>query len=62
MLVLGLIFVAIALVSDGLWGLAAGTAREWFTKAPKRLDRVRAAGGLAMIAIGVRLALTQRGE
>ncbi len=61
-LLLGGIFVLIALLSDGLWALAAGTAREWFTKAPRRLERVRAAGGLAMIAIGVRLAFTQRGE
>ena len=27
LLVLGLVFVAIALVSDGAWGVAAGTAR-----------------------------------
>lgn len=60
MLLLGAIFVLIALASDSLWALTAGTARTWFTRNPRRLEMVRAGGGLAMIAIGVRLAFTQR--
>jgi threonine/homoserine/homoserine lactone efflux protein len=60
MAVLGLVFVAIALVSDSLWGLAAGSARQWFVRSPRRLERIGAAGGLVMMGLGVRLALTGR--
>ncbi len=60
LLLLGAVFVLIALISDGLWALVAGTARNWFTTAPRRMELVRAGGGIAMVALGVRLALTQR--
>ncbi len=60
MAVLGLVFVAIALVSDGIWGLAAGSARAWFGGSPRRLERLTAAGGAVMIALGARLAFTRR--
>lgn len=60
MIVLGLIFVAVALVSDGLWGLAAGTARLWFARSPTRLERLGAIGGFAMIGLGAQLAFTGR--
>lgn len=59
-LLLGLVFSVIALVSDNLWGITAGTARSWFARSPKRLQLVGGLGGLAIIAIGVRLALTGR--
>lgn len=59
-LVLGLIFVAIALLSDGAWGVAAGTARDWLTRSPRILERVRGAGGLVMIGLGARLLVTGR--
>jgi threonine/homoserine/homoserine lactone efflux protein len=62
MLVLGLIFVAIALVSDGTWGLAAGTARAWLARSPRRLRQLSSVGGLAMIGLGLRLAATGRGD
>jgi threonine/homoserine/homoserine lactone efflux protein len=35
LLMLGLVFVAIALVSDGVWGIAAGTARAWLRSASR---------------------------
>jgi threonine/homoserine/homoserine lactone efflux protein len=60
LLVLGLIFVAIALVSDSIWGLAAGTARAWLGRSPRRLEALGGLGGLVMIALGVRLALAGR--
>jgi len=60
MIVLGLIFVSVALVSDGLWGLAAGTARQWFARSPRRLERLGAIGGFAMIGLGAQLAVTGR--
>lgn len=60
MAVLGLVFVVIALVSDSAWGLAAGTARDWFAQSPARLERVRRLGGAVMVGIGVQVALTGR--
>lgn len=60
MLVLGLIFVVVALFSDAVWGVAAGTARQWFARSPRRLERLGAAGGLAMIGLGAQLAFTGR--
>jgi threonine/homoserine/homoserine lactone efflux protein len=56
MAVLGLVFVAIALISDSLWGLAAGTARGWLAGRPRHLEGVGAIGGGLMIAVGIRLA------
>jgi threonine/homoserine/homoserine lactone efflux protein len=57
---LGFVFVAIALVSDSAWVVAAGTARDWFARSPRRLELVGGAGGLMMIAVGIRLAFTGR--
>ena len=34
-LILGVVFSAIALVCDNAWGLFAGTARTWFARSPK---------------------------
>ncbi len=42
MMVFGVIFAVIALLSDSVWGIAAGTAREWFASSP-RLPRRSAA-------------------
>ncbi len=60
LLVLGMIFVLIAFVSDGTWGLAAGTARGWLARSPRRLAVIGGTSGLVMIGLGVRLALTGR--
>ncbi len=60
MALLGLVFVAIALVSDGLWAVGSGTARDWFARSPQRLERLAVVGGLTMIGLGVQLAVTGR--
>jgi threonine/homoserine/homoserine lactone efflux protein len=60
LMLLGLVFVLIALVSDSAWVFVAGTARDWFARSPRRLEMVGGAGGLMMIAVGVRLAFTGR--
>jgi threonine/homoserine/homoserine lactone efflux protein len=60
MLLLGSVFLAIAVVCDSSWALAAGTARAWLARSPRRLEMVGGAGGLAMIGIGASLALTGR--
>lgn len=58
--VLGLVFAAVALVSDGLWAVAAGTARGWLGGSARRLSRIQAGGGLMMIGLGGTLALTSQ--
>lgn len=60
LLVLGAIFLLIALVSDSVWAIAAGSARGWFERSPRRLAYLGGAGGVAIIGIGARLALTGR--
>ena len=60
MAVLGLIFVAIALVSDSTWGMVSGTARQWLSGRSHRMERLSAFGGTVMIGLGLRLALTGR--
>jgi threonine/homoserine/homoserine lactone efflux protein len=60
MLVLGLVFNAIAVVSDSIWGLAAATARDWFVRSPRRLSLVGGVGGLTLVGLGVTVAVTGR--
>ncbi len=58
MLLLALISVSMGLVSDVTWGLAASTVRSWFARSPRRYALVGGAGGLAMVGVGVTIALT----
>jgi threonine/homoserine/homoserine lactone efflux protein len=60
MLVLALVSVAIGAVSDCCWGCAASAVRGWFARSPRRFELVGGAGGLAMIAVGLTVALTGR--
>jgi threonine/homoserine/homoserine lactone efflux protein len=60
MLVLSAMSIAIGLGSDCCWGLAASTVRSWFARSPHRLSLVGGVGGLAMIGLGVTLAVTGR--
>ncbi|MCD9154109.1 LysE family translocator [Aeromicrobium duanguangcaii] len=60
MLVLGVVFLAIAVVSDSGWALAAGSAREWFVSSPARLVAVRRTGGAMLIGLGGALLLTRQ--
>jgi threonine/homoserine/homoserine lactone efflux protein len=57
---LGLICALVAVISDGSWAIASGTARAWLGRSPARLERMSVAGGVTMIALGVGLALTGR--
>lgn len=50
---LGAIFAILAFVSDGSWGMLAGTARNWLATDAKRLERLRATGGVIMIILGI---------
>ena len=58
LLLLGLVFEALALASDSIWALAAGTARAWFARSPRRISTLSATGGVMMIGLGGALALT----
>jgi threonine/homoserine/homoserine lactone efflux protein len=58
MIELGLVFFAIALVSDGAWALVAAAARSWFGRSPKRIATLSATGGGLMIGLGGILLLT----
>ncbi|MGW4529743.1 LysE family translocator [Nocardia sp. NPDC004340] len=62
MLILGLVFIAVALVSDSVWALAAGSAREWFARSPKRLEAVGGAGGVMIIGLGASVAVSGSGS
>jgi threonine/homoserine/homoserine lactone efflux protein len=60
MLMLGLVFILLAMVVDGMWGIAAGTARERLVASPRRLDAIGGASGVVLIGLGVGLAVTGR--
>ena len=53
LLLLGTLFAVMALLSDGTWGLLAGSAREWLATDPFRLIRLRTVGGSVMVALGI---------
>ncbi|SCF98614.1 LysE family translocator [Streptomyces sp. Ncost-T10-10d] len=62
MMVLGLVPVAIGVITDTLWGLGASAARSWFARSDRRLSMVGGAGGFAMIGLGVTVAATGRAD
>ena len=53
LILLGAIFAILAFVSDGSWGMLAGTARNWLATDARRLERLRATGGSIMIILGI---------
>jgi threonine/homoserine/homoserine lactone efflux protein len=57
---LGAICIVIALLSDGLWAVASGTARQWLGSSDRRLERLSAGGGVTLVGLGVALAVTGR--
>ncbi len=60
MIALGVIFAAIAFMSDSCWVLIAGRARAWFARSPRGLGRIRAASGVVMLGLAARLAAASR--
>ncbi|WP_395244731.1 LysE family translocator [Agromyces sp. MMS24-K17] len=58
LLELGFVFFLLALIGDSTWALAAGSARDWFVKSPKRAERLAGTGGAMMIGLGGVLALS----
>ncbi|MEU6663804.1 LysE family translocator [Streptomyces sp. NPDC046821] len=62
MLLLSVVPVGIGLASDSVWGVAACGVRTWFARSPRRYELVGGAGGLAMIGVGVTVAMTGRSD
>ena len=57
---LGAICIVIAVLSDGAWAVASGTAREWLGRSPRRLEWLTGTGGVMLAGLGVALAVTGR--
>jgi len=55
---LGAVFVTLALICDSVWALGASAARSWFGRSPRRLSVLGASGGVALIGLGVGLAVS----
>ena len=53
LILLGAIFALIALISDGSYGILAGTVRQWLAGDIGRLIFMRRFGGVVMIALGL---------
>jgi threonine/homoserine/homoserine lactone efflux protein len=58
--ILGAVFLVLAFVNDALYGLAAGTVRNWLDRSPRLAELVGGTSGLVMIGLGLRLAVTSR--
>lgn len=50
---LGFIFCIIAVISDGSYGILAGTIRSWLSDKSSRLITMRRIGGTVMIGLGI---------
>ena len=57
-LLLGSLFVAIALVSDSLWALASGSAADWLKARPLAVKLERWITGTVLVGLGAAAALT----
>jgi threonine/homoserine/homoserine lactone efflux protein len=62
MLLLSVLSFVIAVLSDSVWVVAASAVRGWFSRSPRRLGMVGGAGGLAMIGVGLGVAVTGRSD
>ena len=61
-LVLGLIFVALGVISDGLYAVAAGTAGAWLKREGRLLRAERYVSGSVFVGLGVTAALAGDGR
>lgn len=62
LLVLAIMFQTLATLSDGTYGMLAGSLRNWFAGSPKRLSTMSGIGGLAIVGLGLNLALSGRND
>jgi threonine/homoserine/homoserine lactone efflux protein len=61
LLFLGLIFWVIAFVSDSIWGISAGVAREWLSNRPNRISNLTLMGGVVIMILGVGILISLLG-
>lgn len=59
-LVLAAILVGLGFVTDSGFALAAGQARVWLARSPRRMERVGGTGGVMMASLGIGLLFTGR--
>ncbi len=57
---LGLVWAAIAIVSDSAWAFLAGSARDWLLRRPGHLEHAQGASAVVMVGLGAGLALSSR--
>lgn len=60
LLVLGIVFLTIGVISDSAWAIASGSARTWIARSRGRIEAMAGAGGVVLIGLGLRLAVTGR--
>ncbi len=60
MALFGLVFTVIAVLCDAIYGLLAGTFRDWFTTSTSRQRWMNRGSGAVMIGLGARLLTTGR--
>ena len=60
LVVLGIVFLTIGVISDSAWAIASGSARTWIARSRGRLEALAGAGGVVLIGLGLRLAVTGR--
>lgn len=53
LVLMGATFAVLAFFSDGMWGIIAGTVRQWMATSPSRLVFMRRIGGAVMITLGI---------
>ncbi len=53
LLILGLIFEVIGILSDSMYAIGAGLARDWFAKDKKRLAIVQGTGGILIVGLAI---------
>jgi threonine/homoserine/homoserine lactone efflux protein len=61
-LVLGMVFVALGVLSDGLYAVAAGTAGAWLKREGRFLRAERYVSGSVFVGLGVTAALASNGR
>lgn len=57
MLIIGITGGVAQVLIETLWICAAGTLRGWFQRSPRRMQRLKAGGGIAMIGLAGKLAV-----
>jgi threonine/homoserine/homoserine lactone efflux protein len=57
-LILGIVPLLIGLMTDTAWALAAGRARSWLAKSPRRMTTFGRVGGVSIIGDGVLAAVS----